>query len=235
MGRTVAVFDWDGVVVDSAVAHERSWEQLAVEEKLPLPADHFVRGFGKRNELIIPDILQWTRDPQEVRRLSYRKEELYRVIARQGHIRVLPGVFELLRALQTAGIPCVIGTSTQKENLALAFELFGLGVFFQGAVSSEDVSRGKPDPEVFLKACALAGGDPAASFVFEDSFSGIQAGRNVRRALGLLTSLSVALVMIPRVPSEPIQRSRILSPLTNLRSGAPHVTFSPVGKKPSSA
>ena len=51
-----------------------------------------------------------------------------------------------------------------------------MGVFFQGAVSSEDVSRGKPDPEVFLKACALAGGDPAASFVFEDSFSGIQAG-----------------------------------------------------------
>ena len=62
-----------------------------------------------------------------------------------------------------------------------------------------------------------------------------QASRNVRRALGLLTSLSVALVMIPRVPSEPIQRSRILSPLTNLRSGAPQVTFSPVGKKPSSA
>jgi HAD superfamily hydrolase (TIGR01509 family) len=176
MGRTVAVFDWDGVVVDSAVAHERSWEQLALAEKRPLPADHFVRGFGKRNELIIPDILQWTRDPAEVRRLSYRKEELYRVIARQGHIRVLPGVFELLRALQAAGIPCVIGTSTQKENLALAFELFGLGVFFQGAVSSEDVSRGKPDPEVFLKACALANGNPAASFVFEDSFSGIQAG-----------------------------------------------------------
>ena len=69
MGRTVAVFDWDGVVVDSAVAHERSWEQLASEEKLPLPADHFVRGFGKRNELIIPDILQWTRRKRPGRRV----------------------------------------------------------------------------------------------------------------------------------------------------------------------
>lgn len=176
MGRTVAVFDWDGVVVDSAVAHERSWEALAREESLPLPADHFVRGFGKRNELIIPEILAWTRDPQEIRRLSLKKEALYRDIARQGHIRVLPGVFDLLGALREAGIPCVIGTSTQKENLALAFELFGLGVYFKGAVSSEDVSRGKPDPEVFLKACALGGGEPATSFVFEDSFSGIQAG-----------------------------------------------------------
>lgn len=176
MGRTVAVFDWDGVVIDSARAHEQSWGELAREEQRVLPADHFLRGFGKRNEVIIPEILQWTQDPAEVRRLSLRKEALYRVIARQGQMHVLPGVFTLLQALQAAGVPCVIGTSTQKENLELAFELFGLGVYFQGAVTSEDVRRGKPDPEVFLKACALAGGDPAVSFVFEDSFSGIQAG-----------------------------------------------------------
>jgi HAD superfamily hydrolase (TIGR01509 family) len=176
MGRTVAVFDWDGVVIDSSGAHERAWEALAQEERLPLPADHFKRGFGKRNELIIPDILGWSRDPAEVKRLSHRKEALYRDIARTGHIRLLPGVRELGAALKTLGIPCVIGTSTHQENLALSFELFGIGHYFAGAVASEDVTKGKPDPEVFLKACALGGGDPARSFVFEDSFSGIQAG-----------------------------------------------------------
>ncbi|GBL30645.1 beta-phosphoglucomutase [Opitutia bacterium] len=176
MGRTVAVFDWDGVVIDSSVAHERSWEALAKEEGLPLPADHFKRGFGKRNELIIPDILGWAREPTEVKRLSNRKEALYRDIARTGHVRLLPGVRELCGALRDLGIPCVIGTSTHKENLALSFELFGIGHFFAGAVASEDVTRGKPDPEVFLKACALGGGEPATSFVFEDSFSGLQAG-----------------------------------------------------------
>ena len=176
MGRTVAVFDWDGVVIDSSVAHERSWEALAKEEGLTLPADHFKRGFGKRNELIIPDILGWASEPAEVKRLSNRKEALYRDIARTGHVRLLPGVRELCGALRDLGIPCVIGTSTHKENLALSFELFGIGHFFAGAVASEDVTRGKPDPEVFLKACALGGGDPATSFVFEDSFSGLQAG-----------------------------------------------------------
>ena len=176
MGRTVAVFDWDGVVIDSSVAHERSWEALAKEANLPLPADHFKRGFGMRNELIIPDILGWASEPAEVKRLSNRKEALYRDIARTGHVRLLPGVRELCGALRDLGIPCVIGTSTHKENLALSFELFGIGHFFAGAVASEDVTRGKPDPEVFLKACALGGGDPATSFVFEDSFSGLQAG-----------------------------------------------------------
>ena len=176
MPRTVAVFDWDGVVIDSSVAHERSWEALAAEEKLPLPSDHFKRGFGKRNEVIIPDILGWTRDAAEVKRLSNRKEALYRDIARQGNVRLLPGVRELCGALKALGVPCVIGTSTHRENLALSFELLGIGHFFAGAVASEDVTKGKPDPEVFLKACALGGGDPATSFVFEDSFSGLQAG-----------------------------------------------------------
>jgi HAD superfamily hydrolase (TIGR01509 family) len=176
MPRTVAVFDWDGVVIDSSIAHERSWEALAAEEKLPLPADHFKRGFGKRNELIIPDILGWANDKAEVKRLSDRKEALYRDIARTGHVHLLPGVRELCSALRDLGIPCVIGTSTHKANLALSFELFGIGDYFLGAIASEDVSRGKPDPEVFLKACALGGGEPATSFVFEDSFSGLKAG-----------------------------------------------------------
>jgi len=176
MSSTVAVFDWDGVVIDSSTAHEHAWQSLAKEENLPLVPNHFKLGFGKLNEVIIPNILGWSKDPQEIRRLSEKKEAHYRTIARTGHIRLLPGVKELTNALKSLGIPCVIGTSTHKANLALSFELFGLEGHFQGAVSSEDVTQGKPNPEVFLKACALAGGDPRKSFVFEDSFSGIQAG-----------------------------------------------------------
>jgi len=213
MGRTVAVFDWDGVVIDSSVAHERSWEALAREEGRPLPAEHFKRGFGKRNELIIPDILGWTRDPAEVKRLSNRKEALYRDIARGGHVRLLPGVRELCGALRDRGIPCVIGTSTHKENLALSFELFGIGHFFAGAVASEDVTKGKPDPEVFLKACALGGGEPAASFVFEDSFSGLQAGL----AGGFIT---IALATTnTREQLAPVGAHRIVADLTGVDPG----------------
>jgi len=213
MGRTVAVFDWDGVVIDSSVAHERSWEALAKEEGLPLPADHFKRGFGKRNELIIPDILGWASEPAEVKRLSNRKEALYRDIARTGHVRLLPGVRELCGALRDLGIPCVIGTSTHKENLALSFELFGIGHFFAGAVASEDVTRGKPAPEVFLKACALGGGDPATSFVFEDSFSGLQAGL----AGGFIT---IALATTnTRAQLAPVGAHRIVADLSEVDPG----------------
>lgn len=189
MGRAVAIFDWDGVVVDSSAAHEQAWARLAAAEGLPLLPGSFLRGFGKRNEVIIPEIHGWTRDPAEIRRLSLAKEARYRELAAGGLIRLLPGVRELLAALRAAGIPRVIGTSTHRANLELAFDRFGLGGEFDGAVSSEDVTRGKPDPEVFLKACALAGGDPARSAVFEDTLAGVAAAKaGGFRAVALCTT-----------------------------------------------
>ena len=67
-----AIFDWDGVVIDSSRCHEESWERLAREEKRPLAEGHFHAGFGRKNEIIIPEILGWTRDTEEIERLSLR-------------------------------------------------------------------------------------------------------------------------------------------------------------------
>lgn len=189
MPRRVAIFDWDGVVVDSSAAHEQAWQRLAAAEGLPLAPGSFLRGFGKRNEVIIPEIHGWATEPAEIRRLSLAKEAFYRELAAGGLITLLPGAKELLGALATAGVPCVVGTSTHRLNLRLAFDRFGLERHFVGAVTSEDVTRGKPDPEVFLKASALAGGDPAASVVFEDTLAGIAAAKaGGFRAVGLCTT-----------------------------------------------
>lgn len=195
MGKAVAIFDWDGVVVDSSSAHEQAWVRLAAAEGLTLLPGSFLRGFGKRNEVIIPEIHGWAHEPSEIRRLSLAKEAHYRDLASGGLIRLLPGVSELLAALRAAGIPRVIGTSTHRANLDLAFARFGLAAEFDGAVSSEDVTRGKPDPEVFLKACALVGGDPSRSVVFEDTLAGVTAAKaGGFRAVGLCTTNSRAIM-----------------------------------------
>ena len=191
MAGRVAIFDWDGVVVDSSAAHKQAWQRLAAAEGLPIQPDSFLRGFGKRNEVIIPEIHGWSRDPAEIHRLSLAKEAHYRDLATGGLISLLPGAKELLRALKQAGIPCVIGTSTHRLNLKLAFNRFDLESFFQGAVTSEDVTRGKPDPEVFLKACALIQGDVEQSVVFEDTLAGVAAAKaGGFRAVGLCTTNS---------------------------------------------
>jgi HAD superfamily hydrolase (TIGR01509 family) len=183
------IFDWDGVVIDSSSLHERSWEALASEIGKTLPADHFKRGFGKRNAVIIPEILDWSQDSAEIDRWGKRKEELYRIMGREEGIPILDGTRDFLRSLRAAGIPCVIGTSTERMNIELAFEQLDLGSFFLGAVCSEDVSRGKPDPEVFLKAATLVGVDPQNCVVLEDSAHGIIAARRGgMKGLGLATT-----------------------------------------------
>jgi len=203
------IFDWDGVVIDSSSLHERSWEALASEIGKTLPADHFKRGFGKRNAVIIPEILDWSQDSAEIDRWGKRKEELYRIMGREEGIPILDGTRDFLRSLRAAGIPCVIGTSTERKNIELAFEQLDLGSFFLGAVCSEDVSKGKPNPEVFLKAATLASAEPQNCVVLEDSTHGIIAARRGgMKGLGLATTrdkkdlIEVGADLVVATPSE---------------------------------
>jgi HAD superfamily hydrolase (TIGR01509 family) len=186
-----AIFDWDGVVIDSSHSHEKSWELLAAEEGRTLPLDHFERGFGRKNEIIIPDILRWTTDPADIRRLSLRKEALYRKLIAGRPLDPMSGVREWLERLRDAGVPCSVGTSTHRANIEISMAKTGLTEFFRGVIASEDVSAGKPNPEVFLKAAALISRAPEQCVVFEDSFAGLQAARNGRmKAIGVATTNS---------------------------------------------
>lgn len=171
------IFDWDGVVVDSSRQHAKSWDVLSADEGLPLFDGHFKLGFGKRNEYIIPKVLKWSEDPAEIRRLADKKEALYRSIVRETGLAPLPGVRAFVESLEKRGLGRVVGSSTPRANIDAVMEIIGLAGRFQGVVAAEDVARGKPDPEVFLKAAALIGKDPKSCIVFEDSFGGIEAGK----------------------------------------------------------
>lgn len=171
------IFDWDGVIIDSSELHKKSWEKLAEELGRILPNDHFERGFGKRNETIIPEIFQWSNDAREFERWGKRKEELYRELAILKGIKLAPGARAFLEEMRSIPTPCAIGTSTERKNVDLAIEQHDLSNFFVGAACSEDVKNGKPDPEVFLKAAEILSRNPGECVVFEDSPHGIEAGK----------------------------------------------------------
>ena len=170
------LFDWDGVVIDSSREHERAWELLAEERRLSLPEGHFKAGFGKKNETIIPD-LGWTQDPGMIQEIAERKEELYRRLVVANGVGILPGATELLRSLKGLGIPRSVASSTPRANLDALFAATGLDSLFDAVVCGDDVSRGKPDPEIFLEASSRLGLRPGNSIVIEDAFAGIDAAR----------------------------------------------------------
>lgn len=176
-GALGVLFDWDGVIIDSSRQHEAGWERLAAEEGRELRPDHFTLGFGRKNEWIIPELLGWTNDPAEIRRLSLRKEALYREIVVERGIAPLPGVHVFLERLKAAGVPTCIGSSTHRANIDTILDFMGFTGLFGGIVTAEDVSQGKPHPEVFLKAAAKTGRVPGNCIVFEDALAGIEAAR----------------------------------------------------------
>ena len=108
-------------------------------------------------------------------RLSLRKEELYREILLEWGIHPLPGVAEWLAELRQRGIRCVIGSSTHRLNIDTSLSVLGFKDYFAAIVSAEDVSHGKPDPEVFLAAAERIGLEPGRCVVFEDALVGIEA------------------------------------------------------------
>ena len=186
------IFDWDGVVIDSSAQHEKSWELLAHEIQKPLPPGHFKAGFGKKNQEIIPNLLRWSNDPEEIRKLGERKEELYRELVREQGVAVLPGARELLEALKNASIPRSVGSSTPRSNLDSIFAATGLDRLFDAVVCGDDVANGKPAPDVFLLAAKRLGLDPADCLVIEDAHVGIEAAHRAgMKVLAVATTNSL--------------------------------------------
>jgi len=173
------IFDWDGVVIDSHAQHEESWGLLFKELDRPMPERFFKETFGMRNQQIIPMSFDFVKadDARAIAELGDRKEVLYREILRRDGITPLPGVEALLRELQERGIPASVGSSTPRKNIETIMEMTGLRPYFQAVVSAEDVTVGKPDPQVFLKAAEKLQRTPAQCVVFEDAFVGIEAGK----------------------------------------------------------
>ncbi len=170
-----AIFDWDGVVVDSEKAHLDSWEMLAKAHGYTIPENFMSISFGKRNLEIIPDILKWTTDVQIIQQMSDEKEVYYRKIVAEQGLPTLDGIENFLKNLNSAGIACAIGSSTPRANLEQALEKLNFAKYFAAYATMEDVSNGKPAPDVFLCAAEKIGVDSHKCVVFEDSEAGIDA------------------------------------------------------------
>jgi beta-phosphoglucomutase family hydrolase len=185
------IFDWDGVVIDSHAQHEESWELLFEELGRPMPEDFFKRTFGMRNQQIIPEWFDFVdaADVDTIARLGGRKEELYRDILRRDGLEALPGVHDLLEELQRLGIPAAVGTSTPRVNIDFVMDMIGLTGKFAATITAEDVTAGKPDPQVFLKAAEGIQREPKNCIVFEDAYVGIEAGKRAgMKVVGVATT-----------------------------------------------
>lgn len=172
-----AIFDMDGVLVDTLPIHQASWQELAEQHGHPFSRDAFLAGNGSTAQEHIEHIYRWSDDPDVIRYLVQRKETLY--WSRLADIGVAPvgGVVAVLRQLQEMGIPRAVGTSASQENMHRILKKVGLESYFSVFVSSSEVVRGKPAPDIFLKAAQRLEIAPQDCIVFEDAPLGIEAAK----------------------------------------------------------
>ncbi|HMB06602.1 MAG TPA: HAD family phosphatase [Isosphaeraceae bacterium] len=187
-GPFLAIFDHDGVLVDSLDFHQAAWLELGRRTGLAITPEFIHETFGMTNASIFRKLLGDALDPEEVLRYSDLKEVCYRDAAR-GKIQLLPDMRALLDGLTAEGVLLAIGSSGPRLNLELTVESCGLDGRFTAIASIEDIERGKPDPQIFLVAAAKAGVPPARTVVFEDAPVGIQAAKAAGMyAVGLTTT-----------------------------------------------
>lgn len=189
MSNLGAIFDWDGVVVDSSRLHVLSWQDLALEQGRNIPPDISLGALGLKTEAVLTDLLAWAQDPAEVTRLTLQKEELFRQRAIRDGIDSQPGVLVFLRGLNANAIPCVVGSSAPRLNVEAGMKALKADGLFSSIVSGDDVIHGKPAPDIFLTAADRMGKAPSECVVFEDAPAGIDAARAAgMRVVGLLST-----------------------------------------------
>lgn len=184
------IFDVDGVLVDSYHAHLESWQATAREHEVPFTREDFARTFGRTSRDIIR--LLWpngeTLSDEAIRIIDDRKEALYREIVVQA-FPAMDGAGELIRGLHQAGFRIAAGSSGPPENVQLAVERLGMAHAFGALVTGMDVTRGKPDPQVFLLAAERLGTPPARCVVVEDAPAGVEAAHRAgMKCVGVIST-----------------------------------------------
>ena len=185
--QRAVVWDLDGVIVDSADAHNASWAAMAAEFGVAYDAERdFATYFGRHNTDIISSMWNVTA-PEEIERMADSKERSFRQAA--SSLKPLPGVLDLMASLAQRGWKQGIGSSAPLENVRLLLSAVGVTDYMQAIASGDDVSKGKPDPQVFLLAFQRLGVQPSDGVVIEDAPAGIQAGLRAGAAtLGVTTN-----------------------------------------------
>lgn len=169
------IFDVDGVLVDSYDAHFESYRLLADEHGLAMSQEQFTATFGRTTRETILEVWGDQRiSADQIRAMDDRKEAIFREIMRQ-EFPAMEGAVDLINNLHQAEFPLALGSSGPPENIELIADLLGCRDRLGAVVTGRDVSRGKPDPEVFLVAAGRLGVDPSCCLVIEDAPAGLAA------------------------------------------------------------
>lgn len=201
------IWDMDGVLVNSGDHHYEAWSWLAESRGTPITREQFLPTFGMANPDAIRHLFGETLTEQVQVMSDLKEAEFRRRLT--GQVRALPGADSLVRALHAAGHRQAVASSAPRENIEVILRELGLTECFEATTSGDDITRGKPDPQIFKLAAERLGVPPTECIVIEDAVVGVQAG--------IRAGMKVYAVTTTRFHEELEQADRVVDSLEELR------------------
>jgi len=189
MKVNAAIFDLDGTLIDNNTYHLQSWLQYLKDKNREMTEEEYKANVnGRTNKDVIEYIYQRKMDDKEAMKYAHEKEAIYRKLYAP-YIKPVPGLLELLEKLRSLSIPMAIATSGIQVNIDFLFEHIPIRSYFDVIVNSAHISKGKPDPEIYIKTAELLKVSPAECLVFEDAVVGINSAKAAgMKVVGVLTT-----------------------------------------------
>lgn len=181
------IFDMDGVLVDSNPTHKIALKQFCKKHGYDLSeTDLREKIYGRTNRDWLLNLFG-NLNEETIRAYAEEKEALFREL--YVDIKPLDGLHSFLKKLDANGIPLAIATSAPRANVDFTISKTGITHFFPIILDDSFVTKGKPDPQIYLKSAAALGMPPGQCVVFEDSLSGVMAAKRAGcKVVGVTTT-----------------------------------------------
>ena len=171
---SAVIFDMDGVLLDSEPLHYEAVRQILAEQGVAFPLEDYFRYLGTTLTSTWDDLCDRypVAMPFEQFEARYNDDVLAQYQAGAPLIR---GARELVEQLRHAGVPVAVASSSHRQWVEAALTGAGLRQYFDQTTAGDEVSMGKPSPEIYLKAADKLGVDPAACIAVEDAPAGVKS------------------------------------------------------------
>ena len=181
------IFDMDGTMVDNMMEHHHAWQQKLMEMGLQMTIEEVMEKVHGINEEIIKGLFPWRYTDAEVKRYAAEKEIRYRELYKDS-LQLIEGLPDFLRKIRECGIPIAVGSAAPPENVDFVLDNLNIRTSFEVILHSGDVTKGKPNPEIYTKIMDKLNVSADATVIFEDSVLGAKAAENAGCEMVIVTT-----------------------------------------------